>query len=168
LRILGLALVFMMVNIWQGFTLLSAGRQRVTLGYDTAGLVLNLGINVVLIAWLGYVGPAIAALVTSVFIVCCATIAVKRVLGVNIGIGPMRGVVLASAALGVGLGLLLQLGTPWPLAAVIASLSYPCWLLVFRVTTWAEIRSIIAARPAATAGPGDGLTPGRSAALEVS
>ena len=58
---LAVALLLMVFSAWQSFVLLAGGHQRVTLAYNTAGLVANVALNVGLIAWLGYVGAALAA-----------------------------------------------------------------------------------------------------------
>lgn len=141
--VLGGALVFMTVSTWQGFTLLSGGRQRITLAYDVAGLLLNVCLNFVLIAWLGFIGAAMATLGTAVFISGLSTVAASRLLGVGLDLRSVGAVVLANVALGGTLWGLLALGLPWLAATVLAGCSYPVWLLVCRVTNLKELRLLM-------------------------
>src|SRR5579859_3550358 len=82
--LLSIGVIFMVISSWQGFTLLAGGRQRVTLTYDAAGLALNAILNVVLIRWLGYMGAAIAALATSVFVAACSATATQHLIRVRL------------------------------------------------------------------------------------
>ncbi len=143
MRILSVALVFMVVNSWQGFVLLSRGRQRVTLAYDAAGLVLNVILNLALIRLWGYLGAAVAALLTSIFIAGCAVSAVARVLGATADYARLPRVVLSNVALAATFWLLALAGAPWWVALPIAGLGYPAWLLLFQVTNLAELRLLL-------------------------
>lgn len=87
LRILAFALVLMVVNVWQGFVLVAAGGQRLTLAYVSAAIALNVAVDVPAIAWLGPVGAAYGTLVTAAFLVTCSTLSVARAAGARLRAG---------------------------------------------------------------------------------
>lgn len=140
LKILAIALVLMIFNAWQSFVLLAAGRQRVTLAYDAAALGLNVLLNLMLIVWLGFVGAALAALLTSVFIAVVGTFAVTRLLSATLQGSRLGSIVLANVLLASSLVALGVAGVPWLPTVALASLAYPLWLLAFRVVTPAGLR----------------------------
>lgn len=152
LVVLGGALVFMTMSTWQGFTLLAGGRQRITLAYDVAGLLLNVVLNAALITQLGFIGAALATLCTSVFISGASSLAVSRMLGVRLNVTSLGTVLLANAGLGGSLWLMLQLGVPWMAATFLAGLSYPAWLLLCRVTSLDELRLLMPSQRTALEG----------------
>lgn len=145
--ILSVAVVFMVLSSWQGFTLLAGGKQRATLAYDAAGLLVNTGLNLVLIRWFGYLGAAYASLTTAVFVVTCSRIATGRLVGVHLNREMVFRLVLANVGLAAALWLSQTLGMPWLLAAILAGLTYPVWLFVCRVTSLDEMRVLLRARP---------------------
>jgi O-antigen/teichoic acid export membrane protein len=150
MRILALALPLMVFSAWQGFALLAGGHQRVSVAYNAAALVLNIALNLVLIPAFGYIGAAITAVLTSVFVAACSWAAAGRKLDVR-GEAPLRvvPVVIANAVLAVTLVLG---GTVLPLWAVVplAFTAYPVWLLLCRAVTRAEIDLLLPRRSVAT------------------
>jgi O-antigen/teichoic acid export membrane protein len=148
LVVLAAALVAMVYNVFQGFTLLAGNHQRVALLYDAAGLAVNLGLNIFLIPRMGYQGPAIAALVTSLFVLASASIATHRVMGVVFDPLGLGRVVLANALFGLVLWLLVRAGLPWIAAGILASAIYPICLLLVRATSISEIQDLLATRRA--------------------
>jgi O-antigen/teichoic acid export membrane protein len=149
LRILALALPLMVLSAWQGFALLAGGHQRITVAYDVAALVLNVALNLALIPAFGYIGAAITAVLTSLFVAACSWTAAARWLDVR-GEAPLRvvGVVIANAVFAVT----LVLGaTVLPLWAVVplAFIAYPVWLLLSRAVTRAEIALLLPRRSVA-------------------
>lgn len=142
LRLLGIGVVLMILSAWQGFTLLSAGRQRITVAYDLVGLALNLTLNFALIPRFGFVGAAIAALVTAAFVNISASLLTWRLLGVGRG-GPRLMPLLATN--GVFAGLILGAsvaGVPWWVGLLMASAAYPVLLVVCGVTNLDELRAL--------------------------
>jgi O-antigen/teichoic acid export membrane protein len=151
LTLLAVSLVFIMHNGWQGFSLLAAGFQRVTLAYDLGGLAVNVGLNLVLIPRYGFLGAAWAALGTSLFIAICSSVAAARLLGVGFGSSRLVGVVAANLGFASALWALLQSGSPWPVATLVAGLLYPLLLVAFRVARVAEIQSLFPSHPSLVA-----------------
>ena len=149
LLVLALALVLMVVNAWQAFCLLAGGRQRVALGYDAAAVVLNVGLNLLLVPRLGYMGAACVAGATSIQITLCAGIAVRRLLGVALDKLRVLRLVAANAGCATVLWALLAVALPWWAAIFIAYTTYPAWLLGLRLTSRAEVLRLLPARPAA-------------------
>lgn len=143
---LSIGVTFMIISSWQGFTLLASGKQRVTLVYDAAGLVVNAILNVVLIRWLGYMGAALAALGTSLFVVACSTIATHRLIGVRLNVDLVMRLMLANAALGCVVWSARVVGVPWLIAAIVGGLTYPLWLFACRVTNLDELRFVLGGR----------------------
>jgi O-antigen/teichoic acid export membrane protein len=150
MRLLAVAMVFMILSAWQGFALLAGGHQRVALLYDAAGLVVNVALNLVLIRWLGYLGAALAALATSVFVAGCAVFAARHFLGVSLSQPALQRLALANVALAACLWLALRLGWPWPVATALGALAYPVWLLACRVTSLEEVRGLLGHAPSLT------------------
>ena len=156
LRILAVALVLMTVNAWNSFVLLAGGRQRVTLAYDAAALVLNLLINVALVTWFGVVGAAWAVLATNAFVAVVST-AATRGLGVTLDWGRMARLLAAGAVLAATLAALQGAGVAWWAAAGFALATYPVCLQVLGLYDVRELRAAI--RDGAVGGPDGGPPP---------
>jgi O-antigen/teichoic acid export membrane protein len=151
LRVLALALPLMVLSAWQGFALLAGGHQRITVLYDAAALVLNVASNLVLIPRFGYMGAALSALVTSVFVAVCAWTASSRRLDVHGEASlRLRSVLLANAALATVLAIASSFAPLW-LAVPVALALYPFWLLVFGAVSRAELAMLLPARRTAGA-----------------
>jgi O-antigen/teichoic acid export membrane protein len=153
LQVLSVALVLMILNAWQAFTLIAANRQRTALAYDAAAVAVNLGLNFALIPRYGYMGAAVSSLLTSCFITLCGTVAVSRLLRVSLDYLRLPRIVGANLALAASLWLLLQAGIPWWLAGVVAGLVYPGWLLAMKVTNLTELKLFLPARDARVPAP---------------
>jgi O-antigen/teichoic acid export membrane protein len=151
MRLLGVALVLMILNAWHGFTLLAAGHQRITLAYDAAALAINAGLSIALIPMLSILGPAVGSVAACLLAFGCSLLATWRLAGV----GPSgRGVaasVGAGLAFGASLWLLRSVGAPWPLALLLAGTIYPAWLLLFGVIRLSELRRLLRGDRSATA-----------------
>lgn len=140
LRLLGIAVVLMILSAWQGFALLSAGRQRVTVAYDIVGLALNLVLNFTLIPSFGFVGAAIAALITAVFVNVAASVLAWRLLGVG-HVGSRLIPLISANALFAGLILATSAaGVVWWMSLLVSSASYPLFLIICGVTNIGELR----------------------------
>jgi len=150
LAVLSFTLVIIAHNGWQGFGLLAAGFQRATFFYDAVGLVVNVGLNLLLIARFGFMGAAWAALLTSLFIGVCSIVAAVRLMGVAAVGARLVGTLAANGALAAVLWALLSAGLPWGVATIAALASYPVWILVFRAVRMAELQSLLPHRPRAS------------------
>lgn len=148
LRVLAIALPFMVLSAWQGFALLSGGHQRITMLYDAVALVLNVACNLILIPRLGYLGAAVTAVITSVFVAACAWSAAAMKLDVH-GAERMRlaRVVMANGVLAATIVAGAQVAPLWLVAPVALAL-YPAWLLATGVVSRAELRLLSPVRGA--------------------
>jgi O-antigen/teichoic acid export membrane protein len=146
LRILSVALAVFTLAAWQSFTLLAAGRQSIALVYDGAALGLNLGLNLLLIAWIGYVGAALTAVLTALFVFISASLVLWRVLGVILDLVMVLKVVLANVGLGATMAVAMATSLPWIVATTLAGTLYPALLVLCGVVTPGEVRQILRAR----------------------
>ncbi len=143
MRLLAVALVFMVFSTWLGFVLLSAGRQRVTLVYDLAAVPTAVVAGLLLMPRYGALGAAMTAAITSGGVVVAALYATRKLLGLRIGSARVARAVGANAALAIALWGFLALGTPWWAALIGAGLSYPVWLIVFGVVRLEQVRGSV-------------------------
>jgi O-antigen/teichoic acid export membrane protein len=140
LRLLGIAVVLMILSAWQGFALLSAGRQRVTVAYDIVGLVLNLVLNFALIPSYGFVGAAIAALITAVFVNVASSVLAWRLLDVRHGGSRLLQLVSANVLFAVMILMTSATGVVWWTTLLVSSAAYPFFLIICGVTNLRELR----------------------------
>lgn len=152
LRLLGIALVLMILSAWQGFALLAAGRQRVTVAYDVVGLALNLTLNFVLIPRFGYVGAAIAALGTAAFVNVAASLLTWRLLPVHRGGPRLVPLVATNGLFAVLLVAAAIAGAPWWASLLASSAAYPLLLIACGVTNLDELRALAEGRRSISTG----------------
>jgi O-antigen/teichoic acid export membrane protein len=129
LRLLGVALVFMMLHTWQGTVLIAAGQQRIMLRCLAAALVVNVALDVVLVSWFGYTGAGLATLATSALVCWWTTRATRLAAGAALDYGSLARVVAAAAVMAVTCAATLAVGLPWWLAAGVALAAYGLALL---------------------------------------
>lgn len=142
LQLLGVALALTLITAWHGFTLLAAGRQNLTLAYDTVALVACVGLNLLLVPRLGYLGTAWAAVGTSVLALACSTLATARV-GARLERAPLARVALAGAGFGALLWGLGALGAGALASLLIAGAGYGVALVGSGVFPWREVRALL-------------------------
>ncbi|MBM9469150.1 oligosaccharide flippase family protein [Nakamurella leprariae] len=126
MTVLGIALVLMVVNAWQSLVLLAGGFQRITLRYNAIALVLTIVSCVALVAGVGMIGAALAALITAVYVLTASTLAIRRHMALTLDARRLAGVALAAAVGGLALLVARLLHLPWPvvvLAAVVGHLA---------------------------------------------
>lgn len=128
LAILSCGLVFMVVTVWQGFVLLSAGRQRVTLAYQTLALAISTIAALALIPSFGPVGAAIATSGTAVVVTAISTYATARYARVTLDAERLIRIAGANALLAAALVVVLGVSGSTLLAAAAVAL-YPGALL---------------------------------------
>ena len=110
LRLLGVALVPMVMNFWHSIVLLAGGQQRLTLAYDLLAFAVTIVLCVALIPTFGARGAAVSLLATSVVVVACAVVATAVRLDVTVDLARVGAI--------VGLGLLAG-GASFGLASVV-------------------------------------------------
>jgi O-antigen/teichoic acid export membrane protein len=142
LRILSFALVLMTLNGWQALVLLAAGRQKVALAYNLAALAVAAVAAVSLVSWLGMRGAALASLTTAVFVLCCSTVAVGRLLHARLELSSLARLLAAAGALSLTLVGLDHLGVPWLALIALTFVIYPVWLLAFGVVKPSVLRQL--------------------------
>jgi len=142
LRILSVALVLMTMNGWQALVLLAASRQRIALAYNLAALVVAAIAAVSLVSWLGMRGAALASLTTAVFVLCCSTIAVGRLLHARLEISSLFRLLAAAGALILSLAGLDHVGVPWLALIALTFVIYPIWLVAFGVVRPSMLRQL--------------------------
>jgi O-antigen/teichoic acid export membrane protein len=146
LTVLGIAMVLYVFNVWQAFTMLAAGRQRVTLAYDVVTLVANLGLNLWLIPKYGFMGAAVAALATGAIVTVFSVTAIGTLLHAIPAPDRIARLLFASACLAVTIWALNTVGLPWWAAAIGGALTYPAILLVTRAVNLGELMKLVPAR----------------------
>jgi O-antigen/teichoic acid export membrane protein len=142
LQLLGAAFSLMLVTAWHSFVLLAAGRQRLTLMYDAAALVVNVALNLLLIPRFGYMGTAWAAVGTSAVASVWSVLAAARV-GARFDRIPVFRIATASAAFGVALWALHAANVAALLSALAAGMVYGVALLALRVIAWDDYRFLV-------------------------
>lgn len=152
MRVLSVALVFMALSAWNGFVLLAGNRQRMTIRYGAAALVISTIACLVLLPTIGYVGGAVAALVANVVSATWSTVLLRREL--DLRLSPLRivRVVTANGLMG-GAGLLLMaLGVPWWAACMCALAAYPVLLSLSGVMDVRDAAALLRRRRPVVAG----------------
>jgi O-antigen/teichoic acid export membrane protein len=139
MRVLSLALVFMALSAWNGFVLLAANKQRLTIRYGAAALLVSLVACLVLLPLVGFMGAVIAAVIANVVSATWSMTLLRRHLGVLPSPTRVLRVIGANVAMGAVATGLIAVGTPWWAACVAALAVYPFLLSAFGVMT---VRSI--------------------------
>lgn len=153
MRVLSIALVFMALSAWNGFVLLAGNRQRMTIRYGAAAMLISLVSCAILLPTIGYMGGAIAAVIANVVSAVWSLRLLHRHLGVAVSPRRILRVVSANAALGGIAAGLIAAGVPWWAAGGASLATYPLLLSVFGVMTLRTATDLIRRRPAvATAG----------------
>jgi O-antigen/teichoic acid export membrane protein len=156
LRLLSIALVLMALSAWNGFVLLSADRQRMTIRYGVAAMLVSLAACAVLLPTVGYIGGAVAAIIANVVSATWSLALLRR--HVQVTPAPQRILRVFAANVGLAavvLGLTL-VGVPWWVAAGIGLAVYPLLLSALRVLKLRYLASLVRTRsPLVAAG---GLT----------
>jgi O-antigen/teichoic acid export membrane protein len=151
MAVLGVALVFLALNAWQGLVLLAADRQRINVVYLSIAVVLNVGLDLALIPWVGPIGAAIGTLISGIALVGMSTFAVHRFAGATLGVAGIARVCAAGALLALTILGLRGLGVHWAIATVLGALSYPVWLAACGVFRVRDVRALL--RPAGAPAP---------------
>jgi O-antigen/teichoic acid export membrane protein len=144
LRLLSVALLFMVVHSWQSYVLLAAGQQRVLFRCMGAALILNAVLDVVLVSAFGYTGAGVAALVTSAAVCWWTTRAMTRLAHASLDRASLARVLIAAVVMAAAGRLVLLAGLAWPVAAVAGLVAYVAALQRLGVANPAVLRSLVA------------------------
>jgi O-antigen/teichoic acid export membrane protein len=117
--------------------------QRVLLAYAAAGLVLNVGLNVLLIPSYGFLAAAWVTLATELLFTGLVLVSVTRKLGHRPMLGRLGRIVAGTAAATGALALAQLVGVPLGVLVALALLAYPLALLGLGAVTVADIRELV-------------------------
>lgn len=139
LVLLSVAMVFLVLAVWQSLALLVGGCQRVTLHYNALALVVAPVLCVGLISRFGLVGAGCAAVGIAVLVTAASAYCVRRHLGIGLEARGLSRVLTAAAVPLVISGTVTWLHAskgmfaPWPLVMILALVTYVAALFVLRV-----------------------------------
>jgi O-antigen/teichoic acid export membrane protein len=123
--------------------LVAAGKNRWYPAITLAGLVVNVGLNLVFIPRFSYEGAAAATLLTEVVITSLLWRLLLRIPGLRpIGLG-FLGRFASAIATGLGIGWIAALAVPWVFAAALAGLAYIGAVHLFKATGPAGLRTLV-------------------------
>lgn len=123
--------------------------QRRFAVYAAIGLVLNGTLNVILIPPYGFLAAAWVTLLTEVTVMSLSARSVLKKLRMRPRVDRLARTLLAAAAMGLGTWLARTVGVPLGGLAAIAALIYFPGLLMLRVLTVGEVRSVLRKEPPA-------------------
>jgi O-antigen/teichoic acid export membrane protein len=121
------------------------GRQRWYTACAAAALVVNLGLDLLLIPLLGFKGAAVASTASEAGLFVAGLIALRRYGGITAGLRPLAGPLLASSVPAIVCLLARQAALPWLAAAlVLGGVGYVGALVALGVIRVSDVREIIA------------------------
>jgi O-antigen/teichoic acid export membrane protein len=147
MTLLAIALVAMVVNVWQGMVLLAMHHASASLRYLSITVAVNIALNVVLIPLVGPVGAAWGTLISALLMVALSTAALAR-RGAPLSAARIVRIAVAAGASAAMLGAARAAGVHWLLACAAAALTYAVGLVGTRVVRTDDIRSILRPHPA--------------------
>ena len=131
------------------FTVLVAmGRNRLYPMVTLLGLIVNVGLNLVLIRRSSYFGAAVATMATQVLIVTMLMVPVARMEALRPLPFGRAGLALLAGGLSALVAVVVRQVVPWPVAAVLAAVVYVLVLHVARVPGPQGWRGLLAEGPA--------------------
>jgi O-antigen/teichoic acid export membrane protein len=130
LVLLSVAMVPIVITVWQSLALLLGGHQKVTLYYNLAALAVSAVLSGGLVLAFGVVGAGFAAVGTASFVVTASNVAVHRFMGVRLAVRPLLRIAAAAGATGGVLWAVSLTAVPWPLLAALG-------VLAFATAAWA-------------------------------
>jgi O-antigen/teichoic acid export membrane protein len=143
LRILAIAVVFMFVDNTFPAVLNAIDRQKLYAYVALSGLVVNFGLNMILIPRFGYIGASWATVATEMTLVCAGLIALGRVLGTLNVLRSCWRPFIAGAVMGLVVWLINPHGRLALLAVIVLGAVIYATMLVALRTADDEERSIL-------------------------
>jgi len=140
LQVLAIGLVFTMSGVWAGYTLLSAKNQVPVLWCNTAGLAVNITANLILIPRFGYMGAAVAGVLTGVVVSVSTGLCAGLLLNAWPDWWRLARIALAVAGTVATAWLALVVGVHWFGAGLIGAAAYPFWLIIARAVSLSDLR----------------------------
>jgi len=129
LQILMFALVFSFVNSLFGFILVALGKQIKLLWINSLCVMFNLGANILVIPYYGFIGAAFTSVFTELFILTFTFYLVQRYLKLTLRLNSMFKIIFSASLMGGGIYFLkpFLMGKLWviliPLGAVVYGVS---------------------------------------------
>lgn len=140
------AFVLICFGYLSGNLVVVLGLQRRFLNYALAGLVFNVGLNLVLLPSYGFMAAAWITLVTELLVVGLTWRAVLGELGFRLGLDRVWRSLVATLAMTLLLFGLRALGASGAVLLLAAAVSYPPLALATRAVSLAEVRELRAVR----------------------
>lgn len=136
---------FVMISLGHvtGHLVLVLDLQRLLLAYAAAGLVLNVGLNLLLIPSYGFLAAAWVTLATELLFTGLVLFSVTRKLGHRPTLGRLGRIVAGTTAATAVVALAQLVGVPFGGLAGLALLAYPLALLGVRAVAVADVRELI-------------------------
>ena len=143
LQIFMVGIFFIFINYPIGNFLNAVNRQTINTINMGIALLLNIVLNIILIPKFTYIGAAIAAVSSSIFLVFLGLPWVYKIIKFNISflLGRFFKVIFSCILMGVII-FLLKGSINLVLVIIIAALSYPALILLFRAVTINEIKAL--------------------------
>jgi O-antigen/teichoic acid export membrane protein len=129
------------------YTLAAVKRHRAYPLASLLGVLVNVGLNLVLIPRYSYTGSGIATVITEVIVLGILVVPVSRVPAVRpipwipLGKSLVAGAAMAAVVLG------LRVVLPWPVAAILGGIAYLAALHAIRIDGRGGLRSLAGSRP---------------------
>jgi O-antigen/teichoic acid export membrane protein len=131
------SLVLFVLGNLLSYSLVGQNRQKAYLGVLTLGAVVNVGLNLLLIGPFGILGASVARLAAQAVVLIVAYGLLHRALGFSLTREFIR---TATAAVVMGVGLLVGLNWPLPVTIPLAVMLYIGTLVLVQGVTSADIR----------------------------
>jgi O-antigen/teichoic acid export membrane protein len=119
------------------------GRQRRLIVYTTAGLVVNVALNIALIPEFGFMAAAWITLATEVLVMALTLSYVLGQTGVRLRLRRMAATTLSAVVMGLACAALVAAGLHVAVVGVVGLLVYAAALLVLRAVDLGEVRLLL-------------------------
>ena len=147
LQIIAITIFFRFVSFVNGITIISVDKQKQRLYFQGLTALINIVLNLILIPFYGYIGAAIATVVTELFLFCSYFYVViehfQNWTDINILAKPTIAAIIASGLFFVNVGTLLKIAL-----ALFAYIALLLLLKVFKKEDWDIFKRVLnAAKP---------------------
>lgn len=129
-----------------GNMIVATNLQRRYVTYALVGLIVNVGLNLMLIPLYGYLAAAWITLLTNVVVIVPALRAVMRELDMRISPRRLLRTAIAATASGIAIAILRDVGVPFGGLVAAMLICYVPLLLVLKAVDLAEIREVMSSR----------------------
>jgi O-antigen/teichoic acid export membrane protein len=117
--------------------------QRIFIRYAVIALVINVGLNLLLVPKYGYIAAAWVTLLTEIVVQCLTLRAVLHEIQLKLAVGRFLRVGAAAGTMGLAVWGMNKAGAPLPVLVVTAAATYPVLLLALRAISPSELRALV-------------------------